>query len=116
MLGKEEGQISVVFVSDGKIRDLNRRYRGIDAPTDVLSFSQTEGAGPRHSGLLGDVVISAETAARQARGRKRTLAKELDLLVVHGILHLVGLDHSGSEKDRKKMQGWQRKILRGWDG
>lgn len=116
MLDREESQLAVVFVSDRKMQELNRHYRGVDAPTDVLAFSQLEGDGPRHPGVLGDVVISAERAALQARSRRKTLEREIDLLVVHGILHLAGLDHAGKEKDRKNMQSWQRKILRGWDG
>ena len=116
MLGREDGQVAVVFVSDRKIQALNRHYRGIDSPTDVLAFSQLEGTGPRHPGLMGDVVISAETASRQARSRRRPLEREIDLLVVHGLLHLAGLEHTGTERDRKEMQSRQRKILRGWPG
>lgn len=115
-LGMEQGELSVVLVSDRRIRELNRNYRGVDSSTDVLAFSQAEGAGPRQQGLLGDVVISAETAARQAGSRKSTLARELDLLVVHGVLHLAGMDHLGTEEQKKEMSSWQRRILRGWDG
>jgi probable rRNA maturation factor len=114
-VGLENAQVSIVFVSDRRIREMNRRYRHRDAPTDVLAFSQTEGehAGI-HPGLMGDVVISVETAARQASDEGHPLENELDLLAVHGILHLAGFDHTGSGREKRKMEGWTKKILQGW--
>ena len=116
-LGLEDGQLSVVIVSDRRMAELNRTYRRVDGPTDVLAFAQQEGGGGGGNvHLLGDVVISAETAARQAPRYRRSTEGEMDLLLVHGILHLAGFDHIGSAEERKKMDAWKRKILRGWEG
>lgn len=92
------GQVDILLTDDATVHGLNRQYRGYDKPTDVLSFPQGESAGeapplPRADGmpiLLGDVVISVDTAARQAREHEVTLEQELALLAVHGILHLIG--------------------------
>jgi probable rRNA maturation factor len=103
-LGRPTADCSVVVVDDAAIATLNRTYRRVAGPTDVLAFPMTEGAfGELTPDCLGDVVISAETAARQARwGDVRA---ELALLLVHGILHLVGYDH-GTVRERRRM--WQR--------
>jgi probable rRNA maturation factor len=86
-----EGEGSVVFVSDDRIRELNRDYRSVDRPTDVLSFSFL---GEEHStGVIGDVYISLETARRQAEERGISLDEEVLRLMVHGLLHLVGHTH-----------------------
>jgi probable rRNA maturation factor len=117
VLAMEGAQLSVLVVSDRRIRRLNRTYRQIDAPTDVLAFPQQEGAGSElHPGLLGDVVLSAETADRQAARPGWTLERELDTLLVHGLLHLAGFDHEASKEARAEMNRWKRKILRGWKG
>lgn len=117
ILGLEDTQLSVAIVSDARIRDLNMTYRQVDGATDVLAFSQREGEGPGlHGEILGDVVISAETAARQADRMGRPLEKELDTLLVHGILHLAGFDHVHSGEGRNEMSRWAKKILRGWEG
>lgn len=96
-------ELSIVFVDDAAIQVLNRDYRDTDAPTDVLSFAQAEGdafAAPegvaRH---LGDVVVSAETARRQAAEHGIAVADEVAHLVVHGILHLLGYDHEAPDED-----------------
>jgi probable rRNA maturation factor len=117
VLAMEEAQLSVLIVADKRIRLLNRTYRQIDAPTDVLAFPQQEGAGSElHPGLLGDVVISAETADRRAARPGWSLERELDTLLVHGLLHLAGFDHEASKEAREEMNRWKRKILRGWKG
>ena len=96
-------------MDDAAIRDLNRTYRGVDAPTDVLAFPMREGRfGLLSPELLGDVVISAETAARQAPAGG--LRGELALLLVHGILHLVGYDHHTSAA-RRRMWRKQEALL-----
>jgi len=101
----------VVLVDDAAMAALNRAYRGVAGPTDVLAFPMTEG---RFRGvspdLLGDVVISTETARRQARAAGGEFRTELALLLIHGILHLVGYDH-GTAADRRQMQRRQRLIL-----
>ncbi|MBK9517590.1 MAG: rRNA maturation RNase YbeY [Anaeromyxobacter sp.] len=90
-LGRHPAELSVLVVTDGMIRGLNRRWRGKDRATDVLSFPLTE---PPGSGThLGDVVVSLDTATRRARGERRSLAAELDRYLAHGLLHLLGHDH-----------------------
>jgi probable rRNA maturation factor len=89
-------ELSILLTGDRAIRRLNREHRRTAAPTDVLSFAQAEGrafAGPAARRHLGDVVISVETARRQAREYGVTLQAELSHLLVHGILHLLGYDH-----------------------
>lgn len=85
-------EVSVLLTDDREIHALNLEYRQKDKPTDVLAFALDEAAGP--VGPLGDVVISVERAAAQARSRRTTLDAELELLAVHGTLHLLGYDHA----------------------
>ncbi|MBF6599876.1 MAG: rRNA maturation RNase YbeY [Dehalococcoidia bacterium] len=90
-------ELSVVLTGDATVRGLNRAYRGIDEPTDVLSFAQAEGEEfARAEGMarhVGDVVISVETARLQAMESQQPLAEELAHLLAHGVLHLLGYDH-----------------------
>jgi probable rRNA maturation factor len=105
-------ELSVALVGDAEMRRLNATYRGKDRPTDVLSFSQREGESPGvDSALLGDVVISVPTAARQAHERGTELERELAELLAHGILHLLGYDHERSAADARRMFARQREIL-----
>ena len=103
-------EISIMLVDDEHIRSLNVEYRGNDRPTDVLAFSQLEGKladAEREPVAVGDVVVSVETAKRQAVERARPLADELDLLVVHGVLHLLGYDDetkAGATEMRQREQ------------
>jgi probable rRNA maturation factor len=90
--GSEAAEVSVHLTDDGEVQELNRRYRGIDAPTDVLSFAMDPGPGPRGPWLLGDVVISLPRARAQAEAFGHDLARELCYLAVHGTLHLLGYD------------------------
>ena len=100
-LPDEDVEVSVVLTDDREIRELNARYRGVDAPTDVLSFALEEGEKARAEEelegedirLLGDIVISLETAARQAAEANHAFSWELAWLVAHGTLHLLGYDH-----------------------
>lgn len=89
---KLPGEISVLLAGDDEIRTLNRRFRRKDKPTDVLSFPAPESA-PGSPRLAGDLAISVETAARQAAEAGHPLFTELQILVLHGILHLAGYDH-----------------------
>ena len=94
------------------MRRYNRLFLGEERPTDVLAFSQGEGGGPPgHPGLLGDVVISVETAARQAARAGHSLEREAALLLIHGILHLLGHDHA-TAAERRRMWALQRRLLR----
>ena len=94
-------------MTDQTIRELNRQYRNIDKPTDVLSFPLADEVCPT---LLGDVVISIDTARRQARQRKRAFADELRTLLVHGILHLLGYDHEVSDSEAVRMRRKEREL------
>ena len=108
---RETAECSVVVVDDATMEVLNHTYRGVSGPTDVLAFPMTEGRFGRLSpDLLGDVVISAETAERQARETGRGLRDELAHLLVHGILHLIGYDH-GTTRERQRMWRKQRAVL-----
>jgi len=109
----ENTEVSILLTDDGSISVLNEQYRGIDGPTDVLSFSQHEGEDEFASeeNLLGDVVISVETARRQAAEQGNELDSEIDMLVAHGLLHLLGYDHAEPE-DAKVMFARQDEILK----
>jgi probable rRNA maturation factor len=105
--------LSVVIVDDARSHRLNARYRGIDRPTDVLAFAMREGPFANlHAQVLGDVVISAETALRQARARRHPLAEELTRLLIHGTLHLLGYDHEISPADARLMRAKERELWR----
>ena len=91
-------EISIALVDDAVIRELNANYRGMDAPTDVLSFPMEQDVAiPGIPRLLGDVVISIDTARRQAAAAGRNLDDELCHLVIHGVLHLLGYDDATTE-------------------
>jgi probable rRNA maturation factor len=111
--GVGRSELSLALVGDEEIHALNRDYAGEDKPTDVLSFSQREGEGPALPGdapaLLGDIVISVETAARQARARGAALDEELLHLAVHGLAHLCGYDHATPDEERV-MFGWEARL------
>jgi len=108
---RARGVVTVAIVSDARIRALNRKFRKIDKATDVLSFPDT--GSPRRSGeaakagYLGDVVIASGVAARQAREAGHSLATELRVLALHGLLHLLGYDH---EHDEGRMARLERRL------
>lgn len=108
-----EAEVSVVFVDDEYIRRLNREYRGVDAPTDVLSFSMLEGdpvAGPEEECVLGDVVVSLPAAVRQSEAYGHSFRREVAYLVAHGVLHLLGYDHRTAE-EKKRMREMEEEVL-----
>jgi probable rRNA maturation factor len=98
----------VVFCDDAFMQELNRRYRSQDRPTDVLSFAQE--AVPGGPEVLGDVVISVETARRQAREQRHSLAHEVEWLLCHGMLHLLGYDDE-TEEGLEQMRRYQHETL-----
>ncbi len=132
--GESRAELSLELIGDRRMRRLNRVYRGVDAPTDVLSFPMRtptpplpithrirramgtrrgrvrEGAqgGP----LLGDIVISLPTAARQAKGDGYSLDHELVRLLIHGILHLCGYDHERGAREARRMRAKELAVLR----
>jgi probable rRNA maturation factor len=120
--GEGEASLSLSFVGDAAIRRLNREHRGKDRATDVLSFPLYEPAAARRKGgkrarrgeperLLGDIVISVDAAARQAAGYGATLAAEIERLLIHGILHLLGHDHE-VPAERRAMLAAERRLAR----
>ncbi len=109
-----EHEISILFVGDQGIRDLNQQFRNIDRPTDVLSFPQLLEDEPETPGMppvLGDVAISLETARHQSEGHGLSLEEELTLLLIHGILHLLGYDHEISDAEDERMRKKTRELL-----
>lgn len=101
-LSLPKAELSVLLCDDATIHALNRDYRKKDKPTDVLAFAMREGEGADPtSDLLGDVVISVDTARRQAAERSRTVRSEVIFLLAHGLLHLVGYDHQTDDEERR---------------
>ena len=107
--GPVRGEISILVDGDAHLRKLNRQWRNIDKPTNVLSFpaAAAPSEAPRH---LGDIAISYETAAREAGEERKPVADHITHLAVHGFLHLLGYDHV-SEPEAEKMEGVERVIL-----
>jgi probable rRNA maturation factor len=101
-LGLPDAEWSIVLTGDARVRELNRVYRKKDKPTDVLAFPQDDAT------LLGDVVVSVPTAARQAAAAGHALAAEVTMLLAHGLLHLRGWDHDTVEKDRRMRKETRR--------
>lgn len=100
-------ELCVSLISDVDMRELNRRYRQIDATTDVLCFPQRSDVNPD---LLGDIVISYQTALRHSRRLEITIEEELRLLIVHAVLHLLGFDHK-KKKEREMMREKEKEVL-----
>ena len=111
-LDESDCELSLLLTDDLEIQELNRTYRDLDKATDVLSFPQDEDAvNETGDTLLGDVVISVETAARQAEEHHLSFNEELILLAIHGILHLLGYDHERSPKDARIMQDKTQEVF-----
>ena len=111
-MGCEGHEVSLTIVDDAEITRLNRQYFHRNRPTNVISFPMADGnaaAIPPH--VLGDVVISAETAERQARASGGKTEDEVLFLLIHGILHLAGYDHESSRGDRRAMESKERELF-----
>jgi probable rRNA maturation factor len=102
------GEVALVLTSDAPVRRLNARYRHQDKPTDVLSFP-----GPGGEAGLGDIVISLDTAARNAPRFGRTLGQELQILTLHGFLHVLGYDHETDDGTMERLEARLRRRLLG---
>jgi probable rRNA maturation factor len=102
------GEVALVLTTDAPVRRLNRRYRHQDKPTDVLSFP-----GPGGEVGLGDIVISLDTAARNAPRFGRTLSQELQILTLHGFLHVLGYDHETDHGTMERLESRLRRRLLG---
>lgn len=124
LLGLQGAELSLVFASPRAVRDLNRRYRGIDSTTDVLSFpllalkgkpelyaSLAAGEQEEEPVQLGDVVIDPRRATEQAKEAGHPLGDEIARLVVHGLLHLLGYDHEGDINQKRRMRYMEKKVL-----
>ena len=117
---QEGSELSVTFVSNERIQEINREYRDKDRPTDVISFAleelgegELEIVGENIPRILGDIIISIPKAREQAEEYNHSFMRELGFLAVHGLLHLLGYDHM-NEQDEKKMFDRQKEILDGY--
>ena len=115
LYGVENGEVSVTLTDNTYIHTLNRQYRGIDRPTDVLSFALNESEEPEIDGgldvnVLGDLIISVERAEEQAADYGHSVRREMAFLTVHGMLHLLGYDHMEDE-ERAEMEAEQRFVM-----
>ena len=110
-----DAELSISLVSDSQIQELNRRYLGRDKPTNVLAFSMREGEFPLHRPLhpnvLGDVIISVDTARRQSSRYGLNEMETVILLMIHGILHLLGYEHLRAKKEARRMSLKQKELL-----
>ena len=107
-----EGEISILIVDDPQIEELNQQYLNREGPTNVIAFAMREGEFADLSPhLLGDVVISMDTAAKEAQIAATSMERRFNELLVHGVLHLMGFDHETSEEDAQVMEGKSREIL-----
>ncbi len=112
-LGVLDGELSILIVDDQEIAELNKTYLDRDGPTNVIAFSMKEGSfGNINPNLLGDVVISVDTAAREAQDAGISAESRFDQLLVHGILHLLGFDHSKSSHHAEAMAVKEKQLLK----
>jgi len=112
-LGSPEGELSILVVDDSEIKTLNKNYLNRSGPTNVIAFPMKEGDfSDINPQLLGDVVISTETAGREALQSGISTEERFTQLLVHGILHLFGFDHEKSEQDARKMDKKSNELLR----
>ncbi len=107
-----EADLSIILADDARLHELNLNYLGVDAPTDVLSFPASETDPETGARYLGDILISVPRAQEQADAAGHPLEAEVQLLVVHGVLHLLGHDHARA-REKKRMWKAQAEILEG---
>ena len=110
-IGKPQSSATIAFVSDTKIRELNRRFRGIDSATDVLSFPDAVTERQRQGQNLGDIAVSVERAALQAKENGLRFDEEISQLILHGLLHLCGYDHETDNGEMNRLELRLRKKL-----
>ena len=113
-LDSQNKEVSILLTRDKDIRLLNKEFRSIDQPTDVLSFPQSPDEYPSIPGkkFLGDIAVSLDTAQIQAKDHNLNLKEEIVLLLIHGILHLLGYDHEISEREEKKMRSKTHELFK----
>ncbi|MEO0545616.1 MAG: rRNA maturation RNase YbeY [Pseudomonadota bacterium] len=107
----DDPEVSVVFTDDTSIQALNAQWRGMDKPTNVLSFAANDASGPT-SPLLGDIVLALQTIAREAKAQEKAFDDHVTHLLVHGFLHLLGHDHLDDE-EADAMEETERRVLAG---
>ena len=115
LCGQQHCDWSILLIDDPRMAQLNEQYRNKRGPTNVLSFSLREGEDFDEDSALGDVVISLDTAAREARRDGITLHRRLKILMIHGLLHLLGQDHERSDAEADRMEANERQLLRRLD-
>ena len=119
-MGEDKAEVGLILTGDPEIRRLNRQYRSIDRATDVLAFAMqdeplflqlsTDRAEP-YPHLLGDLVISAEAVKRQAQQRGHSVEREMAILIIHGLLHLLGYNHERSLSEARAMRRKEKELL-----
>ncbi|MEW6664683.1 MAG: rRNA maturation RNase YbeY [Thermodesulfobacteriota bacterium] len=111
-MGFRDGELSILLTGDGPISILNKRYLGREGPTNVLAFPMGPArGGPSDAGMMGDVVISLDTALRESAKIGEPLDRTVDRLLVHGILHLLDYDHERSPAEARRMRREESKLL-----
>lgn len=112
-LGQHESEVSLLFTDDDQMAQLNERYLGRKGPTNVMAFPMRDGLEPAAgTSMLGDVVISIDTALRESEELQEDPEHTVDRLLIHGLLHLLGFDHEGSPTEAKRMQREEERLLR----
>ena len=111
-LGCHDKELSILFTDDNRMAQLNDRYLGRKGSTNVLAFPMSDGEGPdADSVMLGDVVISSDTALRESEELEETLEHTVDRLLIHGVLHLLGFDHTKSEVEAERMEKEEKRLM-----
>lgn len=112
-IGRSESEVSLLLVDDPQIREINKSYLQRDRPTNVISFAMNEGQfGHLHPELLGDIILSVETAARDAASGNIEFMDEVEFLMIHGLLHLSGYNHENVESaEADKMKTKERELF-----
>jgi len=103
-------EVSLLFCDDGRIQELNRDWRGLDKPTNVLSFPAAPADRLASAPLLGDIAIAFETVTKEARDEDKTLSDHASHMIMHGFLHLLGYDHE-NEEEAEEMEDLERRAL-----
>ncbi|MGD8351371.1 MAG: rRNA maturation RNase YbeY [Nitrospirota bacterium] len=119
LMGFEGAELSLLFVNGERMRALNKEYRRVDADTDVLSFPLFDSYKqfpPAEEFLMGDIVINPQRAGEQAKEAGHSLRKELRVLLAHGLVHLMGMDHEKGGYEGKKMRLMEKRLLSGLEG
>ncbi len=111
-MANHDSELSILFTDDKHIAQLNRRYLDRDGPTNVLAFPMSGGSPPDvESGMLGDVVISLDTAERESRELGETSDETISRLLIHGVLHLLNYDHERSPEEAERMEKEEKRLF-----